>query len=131
MFEERRNPLKALCLHGSKGSDNDERVKKETNKFLERNSMNGADMIRTLSIEERAKRAMLAEAVEDRMIILSEELDNLLGEDGMPKKKESREEVLNLASQIKAQQEQYRQLVMGERNVLLDTTFKSDQDGFE
>ena len=48
---------------------------------------------------------MLAEAAEDRMIFLSDELDALLGEDGTPLKAEYREEVVTLAQQIKAVQE--------------------------
>lgn len=106
-------------------------VGQQTDKFLEQKAIDGAEKIRSLSVEERTRRAMLAEAAEDRMVMLSDELDNLLGDDGMPIKKENREEVVNLATEIKAQQEQYRQLVMGEQNSLLDLTMDSDDDSFE
>jgi hypothetical protein len=53
----------------------------------------GTETLRNMSIEERTKRAMLAEAAEDRMIFLSDELDALLGDDG------------TVAQQIKAVQE--------------------------
>lgn len=106
-------------------------VDQQTDKFLEQKAIDGAEKIRSLSVEERTRRAMLAEAAEDRMVMLSDELDNLLGDDGMPLKKENREEVVNLATEIKAQQEQYRQLVMGEQNSLLDLTMDSEDDSFE
>ena len=62
-----------------------------------------------MSIEERTKRAMLAEAAEDRMIFLSDELDALLGDDGtLFKVAKYREEVVTVAQQIKAVQEWYR-----------------------
>ena len=66
-----------------------------------------------MSIEERTRRAMLAEAAEDRIVMLSDELDKLLGDDGMPKTVEDREEVTILATQIKALREQYKSLVNG------------------
>lgn len=106
-------------------------VGKQTDHFLEQKAIDGANKIRSLSIEERTRRAMLAEAAEDRMVTLSDELDNLLGDDGMPIKKENREEAVNLATEIKAQQEQYRQLVMGEQNNLLDLTMNSEDESFE
>ena len=46
----------------------------------------GAQKLRNMSIEERTKRAMLAEAAADRMILLSDELNALLGNDGTPLK---------------------------------------------
>ena len=52
---------------------------------------------------------MLAEAAEDRMIFLSDELDALLGDDGtLFKVAKYREEVVTVAQQIKAVQEWYR-----------------------
>ena len=82
----------------------------------------GAQKVQNMSIEERTKRAMLAEAAEDRMIFLSDELDHalVLGNDGTPLKvAEYREEVVTLAQQIKALQEQYRALVNGEPDPML------------
>lgn len=64
---------------------------------------------------------MLAEAAEDQMISLMDELDDLLDEQsGMPKREEDREEVVQLARGIKASQEQYRALVNGEKSPVLD-----------
>ena len=86
--------------------------------FLEGEALAGAERVRSMSIEERTKRAMLAEAVEDRMTALTDELDALLGEDGMPRNVEDREEVVTLAQQIKDAQEQYKALVNGEATSL-------------
>jgi len=89
-------------------------------KFLESSAQSGASVVRKMSIQERTQRSMLAEVAEDRMISLSDELELLLGEDGLPKKDEYRDEVVALAQQIKASQEQYRALVNGETSPLLD-----------
>lgn len=88
--------------------------------FLEAEAQAGAEKVRQMSIEERTKRAMLAEATEDRMIVLTDELEKLLGEDGLPATVEDREEVVMLAKQIKAAQEQYRALVNGGADPMLD-----------
>lgn len=88
--------------------------------FLESSAQSGAPEVRKMSIQERTQRSMLAEVAEDRMLSLSDELELLLGEDGLPKKDEYRDEVVALAQQIKASQEQYRALVNGEPSPLLD-----------
>jgi hypothetical protein len=118
-------------------SSNDGMNDRDTSKqveFLEQASLNGADKIREMSIEERTRRAMLAEAAEDRIISLSIELESLLGEDGLPSKVEDRDEVVNIARQIKGCQEQYNQLVTGEDSSTLNmlnaesNSFDSDKD---
>lgn len=88
--------------------------------FLEESSRSGYQKVKSMSIEERTRRAMLAEAAEDRVIMLSDELELLLGEDGMPLTVEDREEVTILAKQIKASREQYKRLVNGEDCSSLD-----------
>ncbi len=110
-------------LHSSleDANDNEKRISRQQEEFLERESKNGADKVRLMSIEERTKRAMLAEAAEDRIMQFSDELDALLGEDGMPKSEEDREEVVRLCEQIKATQSQYSALVNGEDSSLLNT----------
>ena len=94
--------------------------------FLEGEALAGAERVRSMSIEERTKRAMLAEAVEDRMTVLTDELDALLGEDGMPRNVEDREEVVTLAQQIKDAQEQYKALVNGEATSLFSLGVEKD-----
>eukprot|EP00288_Rhodomonas_lens_P019990 CAMPEP_0177690906 /NCGR_PEP_ID=MMETSP0484_2-20121128/1020_1 /TAXON_ID=354590 /ORGANISM="Rhodomonas lens, Strain RHODO" /LENGTH=87 /DNA_ID=CAMNT_0019201489 /DNA_START=163 /DNA_END=426 /DNA_ORIENTATION=+ len=48
--------------------------------FLEEASRRGAKKIAALSVEERVKRAMMAEEAEDRMSLMYDELEGLLGE---------------------------------------------------
>jgi len=103
------------------------------NTFLEEAALRGAAKIKALSIEERTKRAMLAEAVEDQMTILEDELEDLLGEDGMPRNVESREDVEALARQIKGLREQYQLLVSGAGSLtveLFDDAQNSSDDEF-
>jgi hypothetical protein len=88
--------------------------------FLESSARDGSSAVRLMSVEERTKRALLAEAAEDRMMKLTDDLDKLLGDDGMPKNIEDREEAVKIARQIKASQEQYRSLVNGEPSPLID-----------
>lgn len=97
--------------------------------FLEESSRLGYEKVKSMSIEERTRRAMLAEAAEDRVVMLSDELDLLLGEDGMPLKVEDREEVTILAKQIKASMEQYKRLVNGEDCASLDMFDTSSSAG--
>jgi hypothetical protein len=89
--------------------------------FLEQAALDGADKIALLSLEERTRRAWLAEVTEDRMILLMDELELLLGPDGMPINEEDREEVVVLAREVKALRERYKLLVSGEPCALLDT----------
>ncbi|GFH57304.1 hypothetical protein CTEN210_13780 [Chaetoceros tenuissimus] len=118
-------PSTQLLMSADDNKDENETVtdqlSKEQQEFLEKTAQDGAAAVRKMSIEERTKRAMLAEATEDRMIALVDDLDELLGEDGLPKKVEDREEAVSIAKEIKASQEQYKALVNGEPSGLLDT----------
>jgi hypothetical protein len=104
------------------------RFSQSQEEFLEVEAQAGAEKVRQMSIEERTKRAMLAEAAEDRMISLSDELDALLGEDGMPLKVEYRDEIVSLAKEIKSMQERYRALVNGEPDVVLSLSLDGGLD---
>lgn len=90
---------------------------------MESASISGADLIAQMSIMERTKRAMLAEAVEDRIFSLQDDLDTLIlsdNSDGLiPKDETLREQCVDLAKQIKAAQGQYRELVSGESSGML------------
>jgi hypothetical protein len=117
-----KSPLFSASEDGGQG-------KKITNgKFLEEASRSGYDNIKSMSIEERTRRAMLAEAAEDRVVILSDELELLLCDDGMPKSEDDREEVIILAKQIKASREQYKRLVNGDNCSSLDMFESSSSD---
>ena len=89
--------------------------------FFEETALGGADAVKSMSIEERTRRAMLAEQVEDRVCALYDDLEDILGQDGtLPESEEEREEVTNIAKQIKVLQTDYKQLVSGERSQYLD-----------
>ena len=91
--------------------------------FMEEASRKGADKVKAMSIEERTRRAMLAEAVEDRIFSLYDDLEQLLddtkGKD-TPTSVEDREEITSIAKQIKASQSQYENLVSGQPSAMLD-----------
>jgi hypothetical protein len=87
-------------------------------KILEELSWKGAEKIAKMDIPERAKRAMLAEAVEDRIFELSDILEALLEEDGSIKL-ENREKVQETAKQTKKLQQQYSDLVNGKPSAIL------------
>lgn len=95
--------------------------------FMEDASARGAEKVRAMSIEERTKRAMLAEAVEDRIFSMYDDLEALL-KDGVPTSDEDRDEIKSLAEQIKASQSQYENLVSGEPSAMLDLTEAGDDE---
>ena len=89
--------------------------------FFEETALEGADAVKAMSIEERTRRAMLAEQVEDRVCTLYDDLEVILGQDGtLPESEEEREEITNIAKQIKVLQNDYKQLVSGEKSQYLD-----------
>mmetsp|Transcript_8159 Transcript_8159/g.16606 ORF Transcript_8159/g.16606 Transcript_8159/m.16606 type:complete len:167 (-) Transcript_8159:727-1227(-) len=89
--------------------------------FFEETALEGAAAVKAMSIEERTRRAMLAEAVEDRICNHYDDLEEILGQEGiLPESEEEREEITNIAKQIKVLQNDYKQLVSGERSAYLD-----------
>jgi len=93
---------------------------------MEGASLKGADKVKDMSISERTKRAMLAEAVEDRIFNLYDDLEVLM-KDGIPPTDEKRDEISSLAQQIKASQTQYENLVTGEPSEIMDM-MRSESD---
>lgn len=110
---------KAL-FQSSSSEDGSEKKRISHEQFLEESSREGYQEVKSMSIEERARRAMLAEAAEDRVVLLSDKLELLLGEDGMPKTVEDREEVAILAAEIKSSMQEYENLVNGKDCPALD-----------
>lgn len=100
-----------------KSSENDN----SKNDFFEEAARQGAEKVKKMSIAERTKRAMLAEAAEDRMVILYDNLEELLGEDGLPSSVENRNEVEVLAREIKSLRQEYHVLVSGGPSPMLDS----------
>lgn len=95
---------------------------------LEELSRLGADKIAQLNVAERTARALLAEAVEDRIFELTEQLEALLGMSSIATtttvdvadiQAERREQAVQLAQQTKVLKQQYEELVSGEPSSLL------------
>jgi len=74
-----------------------------------------------MDIHERTKRAMLAEALEDRIFEIVDELEVLTKANGGLENlsDEVRNEAVELAKQVKASQKQYDDLVNGRPSSLL------------
>jgi hypothetical protein len=98
---------------------------RELEQVFEVSSSAGAEVIAKMDLQERTKRAMLAEAVEDRIFELVDELELLIKQyDGYESFSEFpgdvREVALEIAKQTKALQVQYDDLVNGRPSILLD-----------
>ena len=122
--------IRDFSARSSSPDDNDNNESQEQQQdpveaFMEEASRKGADKVKEMSIEERTKRAMLAEAVEDRVFQMYDDLEGLL-KDGVPATEDDREEISNIAKQIKASQLQYENLVSGKPSEMLGT-----MDGLE
>ena len=97
--------------------------------LLEELSRIGAERIASMSIAERTKRAMLAEAVEDEIFRATEKLESLLSADGtLPET--HRELATELAAKTKALQVQYNELVSGTSSSVLNA-LESAMGGIE
>lgn len=93
-------------------------ARREQEMIMEELSLKGADRIAKMGIPERAKRAMLAEAVEDRIFELTDSLEDMVEDDGSVAL-ENREKAVELASQTKNLQQQYDDLVTGKPSSVL------------
>jgi len=92
---------------------------------LESMAAAGASKIAQMDINERTKRAMLAEAVENRIFQLQQELLELAQTNG------KFSQAKKLAQQIKLAQEQYQELVSGDPSDMLrafDSLASMNQD---
>lgn len=90
---------------------------------MERSSRAGAEAIAKLNAPERAKRAMLAEVVENRIFELVDELELLIKRTGFESFAEFpndvRDVALDMAKRTKELQNQYDDLVNGRPSPLL------------
>lgn len=80
-------------------------------------ALQGADRVKAMNIPERAKRAMLTEALEDQIFELTEQLEGFVDEEG---KITDREKAVEIASTTKSLQIQYNDLVSGKPSAILD-----------
>ena len=89
--------------------------------YFEETAQKGADAVKQMSIAERTRRAMLAEAVEDRICKHYDDLEAILGQDGvLPEDEDEKQKVTEIAQQIKALQEDYSALVNGQESQYLE-----------
>ena len=91
---------------------------------LEKLSLSGAERIASMAIPERAKRAMLAEQVEDRIFELTDVLEKLVQDSegsGELVKESNREKAVQVARETKALQKQYEDLVSGRPSSMLQS----------
>mmetsp|Transcript_48169 Transcript_48169/g.96988 ORF Transcript_48169/g.96988 Transcript_48169/m.96988 type:complete len:145 (-) Transcript_48169:197-631(-) len=89
---------------------------------LEQISQKGASRIAKMGIPERAKRAIMAEQIEDRILQYELELEALIGESGViPTDPEKRDQCKEIAMLTRAAQEQYELLVSGSPSPMLTT----------
>jgi hypothetical protein len=112
-----------VLLWDQPNSDNEEEAQDIPQEArLEQLAKMGAARIAKMDIPERAKRAMLAEAIEDSIFQYEIELEELVGESGIiPTDPELRDQCKDIAMQIKASQDQYETLVSGLPSPLLNT----------
>ncbi|KAL9183424.1 hypothetical protein ACHAXT_004280 [Thalassiosira profunda] len=114
------NPLRMSPVGGSDSGQSPAQKRQEQQ--MEMASIQGAEAIAKLDVQERTKRAMLAEAVEDRIFELVDELEELVKRNnGLENlSDEIKEEATEMAKQTKALQIQYDDLVSGRPSHLLD-----------
>lgn len=99
---------------------------------MEMASLAGAKAISKLSLSERTKRAMIAEAVENRIYELTDEIEQIVVKNDGDLVGDIKEEAVELAKQTKALQAQYDDIVNGRPSYLLDLDDnEDDEDGAE
>ena len=110
---------KSTRLSDHRGENDDIQTKEA---HLEQLSRRGSDKISKMSVAERAKRAMLAEAMEDNIFSKEIQLEEIIGESGMiPTDPELLQQCKDISIQIREAQTQYEALVSGEQSALLNS----------
>lgn len=111
--------------------DNDGKLRKGQEMKMEMASLAGAKAIAKLNINERTKRAMLAEQVEDKIFEITEEIEQIVVRNDGLLEGDEKEEAVELAKQTKALQKQYDDLVQGRPSVLLDIGVGVNDDSYD
>ena len=109
-----------LILMSSSGNQSEGGFRKGQEMKMEMSSLAGAKAIAKLDINERTKRAMLAEAVEDRIFEITEEIEEIFNKNDGVLEGDQKDEAVELAKQTKALQVQYDDLVNGRPSYLLN-----------
>jgi hypothetical protein len=123
--ESQRSSLVVLTV--SQGGFGDGQRKQE--KYMEAMSLQGAEEIAKMNISERASRALLAEAMEDRIFQLQDDLEELSGGQ-VPVDESVKAQCVDIAKDIRRFQIQYNDLVSGAPSELLDSmkSWKTEQN---
>lgn len=111
----RRQRLVLSSLPSSQFRDDD-----SPERTLEQLSQTGARKIAALSLPERTKRALLAEAIEDDMFHTTETLEELVQPDGTVSE-ENQPSVLELTERVKSLRIKYKELVSGDSSSVLNS----------
>lgn len=105
----------------SYSNNNEESDVRQHEKILESYSKEGADLISQLSTIERTKRALLAEKVEDQIFANAEQLHTLAQQQQESDAKDATfQKTVEIVSQTRVLQAQYRELVSGESSSVLN-----------
>lgn len=115
------------CFQTNDDASDDLASQNRQEMMLEEMSLKGADRIREMDVPERAKRALLAETVEDRIFELTEVLEGFVDDNGMIPE-ENREKAVEIAQEAKSLKIQYNNLVTGQPSTILSTLDNSSSD---
>ena len=115
----------ALQLAQQDGRSFDDGQRKQE-MYMEAMSLKGAEQIAKMNISERTTRAMLAEAVEDRIFQLQDDLELLSG-GTVPEDETTKAQCVELAKDIRRSQIQYNDLVSGAPSELLNSIKSWDE----
>jgi hypothetical protein len=111
----------ALTVSSSASDDKRfEDARKKQEEFMEAVSLSGADKIAKMNVSERTKRAMLAEAIENRIFQLQDDLDQLCG-GVVPDDETIKSQCVEIARNMRESQLQYNDLVTGEPSMVMTT----------
>ncbi len=104
------------------GNNEGQSAAQKEREVMEMSSLAGARAIAKLDLEERTKRAMLAEVIEDRIFELTDELELFVAKNnGLVDAPESiRMQAMEMAKETKSLQVQYDDLVNGRPSLLLE-----------
>ena len=104
------------------GDNNKTEEKKDSGfNWLEEWALEGARKIKTLGIQERTQRVMLAQMTEDRIYEIGNILESFIDEDTQEISAENIPKAKELAQQTRVLQKEYKDLVTGEPSTLIDT----------
>lgn len=106
-----RAPVSITASESDQNEPSDRQQRREA--LFEGLAAQGAARIAAMDVDERTKRAMLAEAVEDRIYQMQDDLEQLVPDPTRLPTGRLREQCVELAQSIRHAQSQYQELVSG------------------